>query len=119
MDVKRYDLEPDCTVEPSNGSMYERKEGEYVLFTDYETLAAEVRRLKEMKLTAVYVSDLKLLNRAEAAEAKLAKAMKVARDMRPADCYCEGDDVVSPIVKCGPCQLCDVVAAAIERLKEE
>jgi hypothetical protein len=38
--MKRYDLEVDCSTVPANGSMYERVDGEYVLYDDVSSLRA-------------------------------------------------------------------------------
>jgi len=52
-DVKRWDLEADCSVRPYNGSMYEREEGQYVEHAEYAKLesryAALVQAINEVE----------------------------------------------------------------------
>jgi len=37
-ELKRWDIEADCTVEPMNGSMYPQDDGDYVLYSDHKAV---------------------------------------------------------------------------------
>lgn len=44
--IKRFNVEADCTAEPTNGSMYEREHGEYVLYEDFLKFFRDIETLQ-------------------------------------------------------------------------
>lgn len=47
--MKRFDIEASCTVIPANGEMFERKDGDYVL---YEDVQSQLKLLAKVVLKA-------------------------------------------------------------------
>jgi hypothetical protein len=62
--------------------------------------------------------NLKFAPMAETFAAGLERGAEIVEGYK-ADCYCEGDDISSPVIICGPCEEKNAISDAIRAEKEK